>query len=142
LPFNVNRSSIVALQHLVLLHFITVPVRNQVPLRQKVTVPTVPVPQHCEKPRILSNCDRMTIFCILLFTLTVYPNFKAFQVNTDPDPIRIQGFDDQKLKKKIQLKIFLLLFFDNKLQFDFVRATGEAFTPQKRTSSTSKNKIY
>jgi hypothetical protein len=33
----------------------------------------------------------------------------AFQVNPDtadtyPDPIWIQGFDDQKLKKKIQLK--------------------------------------
>jgi hypothetical protein len=24
----------------------------------------------------------------------------AFQVNPDPDPIRIQGFDDHKLKKK------------------------------------------
>jgi hypothetical protein len=24
----------------------------------------------------------------------------AFQVNPDPDPIRIQGLDDQKLKKK------------------------------------------
>jgi hypothetical protein len=33
----------------------------------------------------------------------------AFQLNPDPDtdPIRIQGFDDQKLKKKkIQMKIF------------------------------------
>ncbi len=28
----------------------------------------------------------------------------AFQVN--PDPIRIQGFDDQKLKKKIQMNTF------------------------------------
>jgi hypothetical protein len=34
----------------------------------------------------------------------------AFQVNPDPDPIQIQGFDDQKLKKKIQQKIFLYLF--------------------------------
>ncbi len=41
----------------------------------------------------------------------------AFQVNrdTDPDPIRIQGFNDKKLKKKIQLKIFCI-FFDQKLQ--------------------------
>ncbi len=31
--------------------------------------------------------------------------------DNDPDPIRIQGFDDQKLKKKkIHLKIFYLLF--------------------------------
>jgi hypothetical protein len=33
----------------------------------------------------------------------------GFQVNPDPDPIRIQGFDDQKLKKK-------------KLQFTSVQA--------------------
>ncbi len=39
----------------------------------------------------------------------------AFQVN--PDPLRIQGFDGQKLKKKkIQQKIFVS-FFDQKLQF-------------------------
>jgi hypothetical protein len=45
-------------------------------------------------------------------------------VNPDPgygtDPIRIQGFDDQKLKEKNT-------------------AIGEAFSPQKRTFSTSKN---
>ncbi len=35
----------------------------------------------------------------------------AFQENPDPDPIGIKAFDDQKLKKKIQLKIFLYLFF-------------------------------
>ncbi len=34
----------------------------------------------------------------------------AFEVN--PDPIRIQGFDDQKFKKKIQLKIFKISFCD------------------------------
>jgi hypothetical protein len=38
----------------------------------------------------------------------------AFQVNPDtepdPDPVRIQGFDDQKLKKKIQLKFFYIFF--------------------------------
>jgi hypothetical protein len=33
----------------------------------------------------------------------------AFQVNPDPDPIRIQGFDHQKLKKKTQLKISVFL---------------------------------
>ncbi len=27
-----------------------------------------------------------------------------FRLNTDPDPIRIQGFNDQKLKKKLLLK--------------------------------------
>jgi hypothetical protein len=29
-----------------------------------------------------------------------------FRLNTDPDPIRIQGFNDQKLKQKLQLKKF------------------------------------
>jgi hypothetical protein len=38
--------------------------------------------------------------------------------------MRIQGFDEQKL------------------QFTYVQATGEAFSPQKRTFSTSKNEIY
>ncbi len=49
----------------------------------------------------------------------------AFQVNPDPDPIRIQGFDDQKMKKKnINEKIF-----DQKLPLTYVQATGEAFSP-------------
>ncbi len=34
----------------------------------------------------------------------------TFQVNPDPDPIRIQGFDDQKLKEKNTAGIFLYLF--------------------------------
>ncbi len=42
----------------------------------------------------------------------------AFPVNpdTEPDPIRTQGFDGQNLKKKIQKKNF----FHQKLQFTFV----------------------
>ncbi len=41
-----------------------------------------------------------------------------FRLNTvpDPDPIRIHGLDDQKLKKNLQLKKFLLVL-DQKLQF-------------------------
>ncbi len=38
--------------------------------------------------------------------------------DTDPDPIRIQGFDDQNLKEKIRMKNF----FDQKLQFTYVQA--------------------
>jgi hypothetical protein len=34
---------------------------------------------------------------------------------------RIQGFDDQKLKKKIQ-QTFFISFFDQKLQFTYVQA--------------------
>ncbi len=46
-------------------------------------------------------------------------------------------------RKKIWLKFFFLQFFLNpKLRFTQVQATGEAFSPQKRTSSTKKNEIY
>jgi hypothetical protein len=34
-------------------------------------------------------------------------------MNPDPDPNRIKGFDDPKLKKKIQMK-FLNIFFESK----------------------------
>ena len=43
----------------------------------------------------------------------------AFQLNPDTDPVRIQGFEEKKLKE--------------------VQAIEEDFSPQKKTSSTSKN---
>ncbi len=69
---------------------------------------------------------------------------------SNPDQIRIQGFYDQKLKKKIQWKIFCSIFFIkncNLCTYHYssikdVRATGKAFSPRKRTPSTSKNEIY
>jgi hypothetical protein len=40
-------------------------------------------------------------------------------------------------RKKIQLKILSFkTFFDQKLQFTYVQATEEAFSPQNRTSSS------
>jgi hypothetical protein len=41
------------------------------------------------------------VFHLAQFNAELYPD-PAFQVNpdTDPDLIRIQGYDDQKLKKK------------------------------------------
>jgi hypothetical protein len=47
----------------------------------------------------------------------------AFQGNTDPDPdlIQIQGFDDQKLKKKAENIISLFLY--QKLQFTYPQAS-------------------
>ncbi len=63
-----------------------------------------------------------------------------FRLNTDPDPIRIQGFDDQKLKKIYSWKknwsqttIYLSLGLH--------KVTEEAFSSQMRTSSTSKHEI-
>ncbi len=63
----------------------------------------------------------------------------AFQVNpdTDPDPICIQGFDDNKLKKKIQMKSF----FDKKFQFTYVQATVEAFSPHREHPALQKRKF-
>jgi hypothetical protein len=44
-----------------------------------------------------------------------------FRLNTnpDPDPIRIPGFNDQKLRKKLQLKKKINFFFFQKLQFTY-----------------------
>jgi hypothetical protein len=37
------------------------------------------------------------------------------ETNTDPDPIRIQGFNDQKLReKKLQLKFIFIFYFLSK----------------------------
>jgi hypothetical protein len=56
--------------------------------------------------------------------------------------IRIQGFDDQKLKKKkIQLNFFLS-FFGSKIALYLCPGYRRSLNPQKRTSSTSKNEIY
>jgi hypothetical protein len=43
------------------------------------------------------------------------------EANTDPDPdpIQIQGFNDQKLKKKITAEKLFFIFFDQKLQFTY-----------------------
>ncbi len=60
----------------------------------------------------------------------------------DPDPVLFQGFDDQKYENKYSRNFFKSFFLYQKLKFTYVPATGEAFSPQKRTSSTSKNEIY
>ncbi len=66
--------------------------------------------------------------------------------NPDPDPIRIQGFHDQK-SKKITAEIFFI-FFDQKLQLTYPQASrkyvqviGEAFSSQRRPSNTSKHEL-
>ncbi len=58
-----------------------------------------------------------------------------YQVNPDP------GFWWPKTEEKNTTEIFFI-FFDQKMQFTYVQATGEVFSPQKRTSSTSKNEYY
>jgi hypothetical protein len=63
----------------------------------------------------------------------------AFQVNPDPEMDPDPGFGDQKMKKKILLKTSFFTYPYASIKD--VQATGEAFSPQKRTSSNSKNKI-
>jgi hypothetical protein len=63
-----------------------------------------------------------------------------FRLNTDTDP----GFWWPKIGKNLQVKN--TIFFEQILQFTYasiktVQAKGEAFIPQKRTSSTSKHEI-
>ncbi len=54
----------------------------------------------------------------------------AFQVNPDPNPIQIHGFDDQKLKKKkIQLRFVKIFLFIKKCNS---QATGEALSRKKK----------
>jgi hypothetical protein len=64
----------------------------------------------------------------------------AFQVNPDPDSNRIQGFDNKKIEERnffflflIKIAIYLSLGLHTGIQ-----ATGEAFSSQKRTSSSYK----
>jgi hypothetical protein len=71
-----------------------------------------------------------------------------FRLNTgpDPDPIRIQGFDDQKCKKFTAEK-YNFFISKNKIYLSLGLHKGcpsykEAFSPQKRTSSTSKHEIF
>jgi hypothetical protein len=67
----------------------------------------------------------------------------AFQVK--PDPVPDPGFLRQNISKKTAEEKFSF-FLDQRLQFAYpfkdLQATGESFSPQKRTSSTSKNEVY
>jgi len=69
---------------------------------------------------------------------------QAIQVN--PDPVRIQGFLMTKnWKNTAEKNVSFLIKNDNtspKASLKDVKATGEAFSPQKGTSSNSKNEIY
>ncbi len=63
------------------------------------------------------------------------------------DWVRIQGFDDRKLKKNLQLQKKLNIFFIKHCNLPIqdcikdIQATEKAFSPQKRTSSTSNMKF-
>ncbi len=69
-----------------------------------------------------------------------------FRLNTDPDPNTDPGFWGPKIEKNLQLKKNYGIFLNQKLQYTYsqasikdVQATEEAFSPEKRASSTSKH---
>jgi hypothetical protein len=59
-------------------------------------------------------------------------------INPDPDPIRIQGFHDQKLKKKLQLKI-LYIFFLSKIAIYLSLGLQKACPSYRRSHPTLQN---
>ncbi len=64
------------------------------------------------------------------------------RLKTCLDPIRTKGFDNQNLVKINSRNIFDKLHFTYPQAFiKDVQDTGEAFSPEKRTSSTSKHEI-
>ncbi len=69
------------------------------------------------------------------------PAFQA-KYGTDPDPIQIQSFDDQKQKKILSWIFFLksktAIFSYPWASIKGIQVTEKAFSPQNRTSSTSK----
>jgi hypothetical protein len=55
--------------------------------------------------------------------------------------IQIQGFYDEKMKKIEFFKPKIAIYLSLGCKKD-VQATGDAFSPQKRTSSPSKHEIF
>ncbi len=77
-----------------------------------------------------------SVLCIRIHWIRIWiQNFKLIRIQSGPRVLMTK-----KWRKKIQLEFFYI-FFDQKLQFNYVQATGEAFGPQNRTSCTSKKFI-
>jgi hypothetical protein len=68
--------------------------------------------------------------------------FKQRQSCGSGSSISSESGSRTKTQEKKYSTQFILSFFDQKLQFTYVQATGEAFSSQKRASSSSKNEIY
>ena len=66
---------------------------------------------------------------------------------TDPDPIRIQGFNDQKFKKNYSWKFFYIFFISKTAIYLYLGlhkvcpSYRRSLQPSKRTSSTSNMKF-
>ncbi len=55
----------------------------------------------------------------LFFRIRIQSLMLETNTGQDPDPIRIQGFNDQQLKKKNTAENFFIFFFYQKLQFTY-----------------------
>ncbi len=72
------------------------------------------------------------------------PHWFTADPDTDPDPAFFliadqhpdPGYDDLKLRKKIIAVNLIFIFLIKNCNFLIPQATGDAFSPQKRTSST------
>ncbi len=101
--------------------------------------------EHDQKHSLLNRETKVTVTVpgILLKDFFTFYWYLLSDLDLAFQWIRIQGFDDQRLKdwrKKYSRKFLYIYFFDQKSIFIYVQATGEVFSPQKRTSSTSKKR--
>jgi hypothetical protein len=62
--------------------------------------------------------------------------------NTDPDLIRIQGFDDKNWRRKKYSYKLIKKIFDQKLEFINVQTIRRSLQPEKDSIKHFKNEIY
>jgi hypothetical protein len=97
------------------------PVAEPVPHELLEVERCAPVRVHLLAPAVLVPGLRIRIHFIRIRIQHFRPNRyrSGSGSNTDPYPIRIQGFNDKKLTKKLQLKKKLNYFLGSKLQFTY-----------------------
>ncbi len=85
---------------------------------------------------------------IHFFRIRIQSLMLEANTDPDPDPIRIPGFNDQKLKKNYNWKFFLYFFLLKncnlpipKDSIKYVQIIEEAFSSHKRPSNTSKHEL-
>ncbi len=61
--------------------------------------------------------DHLSLHKIILLNLALKKYCFSYTSVSDPDPIRIKGFDDQKLTNNVQLEKKLYFLIKKKLQF-------------------------
>jgi hypothetical protein len=66
----------------------------------------------------------------------------SIAVDPDPEPIRIQDFDNQKLKKKNTAENLFLSFFTSKIAIYSCPSYRRSLQPLKENNQNFKNVIY